>query len=141
MYNDSLLSKIQLKKLYIMPSGNVVRVIRLDKNQQKIIVHNYHSHSNEVIDFKVTPILLKRLYKIGEVAKIFGKKPSTIRKYERLGLIPVAKKISFDRDAKLQSRVYSDEQLEEIELFFRRRRAAGRKAGYRKVSTSPNQKD
>lgn len=132
MYNDSLLSKIQLKKLYKLPSGNVVRVIRVDKLRENIIVHNYHSHSNEVIDLKITPIILKRVYKIGEVAKMFGKKSSTIRKYESIGLIPVSEKISLHGGGKLETRVYSEKQVEELAEFFRRRRSAGRPWDYKK---------
>lgn len=141
MYNDSLFSKIQLKKLYKLPSGNVVRVIRVDKLRGNIIVHNYHSHSNEVIDLKITPIILKRVYKIGEVAKMFGKKSSTIRKYENMGLIPVSEKISFDGGGKLETRVYSEKQVEELAEFFRRRRSAGRPWDYKNKNISLNQKD
>lgn len=141
MYNDSLFSKIQLKKLYKLPSGNVVRVIRVDKIHSNVIVHNYHSHSNEIIDFNITPILLKRVYKIGEVAKMFGKKTSTIRKYETIGLIPAGEKISLHVGGKLQTRVYSERQVEELAEFFRRRRTAGRPPDYKSRKINLSQKD
>jgi hypothetical protein len=141
MYNDSLLSKIQLKKFYKLPSGNVVRVIRVDKIRENVIVHNYHSHSNEIVDFKITPILFKRVYKIGEVAKMFGKKTSTIRKYENMGLIPAGEKISLHGGGKLETRVYSERQVEELAEFFRRRRSAGRPPDYKNRNIRLNQKD
>lgn len=126
MHNQRSVAKIKLNKLYKMASGQVVRVIKIDWTKNLIVVHNYSSGSNEALEYEYAPRLLKPVLKIGEVSRILGKKSATIRKYENIGLIPQAMKISLNRQGKLTTRVYTADEVNELAEFFDRRRPAGR---------------
>lgn len=60
---------------------------------------------------------------------MIGRKSSTIRKYENLGLLPAVEKISLSADGRATTRVYSPEDVDELVTFFDRRRPAGRPSG------------
>jgi hypothetical protein len=126
VHQEANLAKIKVGRLYRMPNKNAVRVIRVDWMKNLVIVRNYHSHSNEAIEYESAPSLLVPLLRIGEVAKIVGKKTSTIRKYENDGLLPQVEKISLNPDAKTSTRVYSPKDIEVVADFFDRRKPAGR---------------
>jgi hypothetical protein len=57
---------------------------------------------------------------------MFGKKSSTIRKYESEGLLPQAKKIALNGDGRAWTRVYSPSDIEMLQEFFDRRKPVGR---------------
>ena len=124
--SESKFSKIKINKLYFLPSGDVVRVVRVNWMRNIVIFHNYHSHSNESVEYALAPAILAPAYRIGEVARRLGKKPSTLRKYEGLGLIPKARKISLTFGAKPSTRVYTSKEVDEIIDFFDRRKPVGR---------------
>lgn len=126
MPNENSLAKIKVKRLYRLPSGNVVRVVRVDWRKNSVIVHNYHSHSNEYFEYSEISKIFEPLFSITEVAKILGKKSSTIRKYESIGLIPEARKISLNIEGKALTRVYTSKDIEDLSLFFQNRRPVGR---------------
>lgn len=126
MSRESSFAKIKTGKLYQLPSGNVVRVVRVNSMRNNVIVHNYHSHANEAIEYETAPALLTPVLKIGEVAKLLGRKSATIRKYEQIGLIPKARKISLNVEGKITTRVYSPKDIEELIDFFDRRKPVGR---------------
>jgi len=124
--DHTVLMNIKVGKLYQNPDGVAVRVIRIDLKRNLVICRNYSSHSNQAFDFDEATKKFVRLYKIGDVAKMFGKKSTTIRKYESIGLIPEAKKISLNADGKAWTRVYSPRDVEVLQEFFDRRKPAGR---------------
>lgn len=126
MANERKFIKIKIGRLYSMPSGDVVRVIRIDQMRGNVIVHNYHSHHNEIVEQSIAPIIFTPLMRIGEVAKLFGKKTTTIRKYEEIGLIPKVRKVCLNSGGKIASRVYTPKDIEDLVEFFDRRRPAGR---------------
>lgn len=128
MHHEVDLVKIKVGKLYRMPNRNAVRVIRVDWMKNLVIVRNYHSHSNEVIEYENAPSLLVPLLKIGDVARIVGRKPATIRKYENNGLLPQVEKIALNHDGKTWTRIYSPEDIEVVAEFFNRRKPVGRPA-------------
>jgi len=124
--SESKFVKIKVNKLYFLPSGDVVRVVRINWMRNSVIVHNYHSHSNEVVEYELAPAILSPAYRIGEVARMLGKQPATLRKYEQLGLIPKVRKISLNFGEKRFTRVYTSKDVEEIVEFFDRRKPVGR---------------
>lgn len=124
--DESSLTKIKVRKLYEASDGCAVRVIKIDWKRNLVICHNYHSHSNQAFALDECAKTFIPLFKIGDVAKMFGKQSSTIRKYEAKDLIPKAKKIALNGDGKTWTRVYSPSDIEVLMEFFDRRKPAGR---------------
>lgn len=126
MSRDPRLDDIKKDCLYFMPSGSVVRVVKVDYKGNILILHNYHSHSNEHIDFDTGASVMKRAYSITQVAGIVKKHTSTIRKYESIGLLSQPKKIFMKPSGNRPYRVYSRSEVDEIITFFEKRRSVGR---------------
>ena len=124
--DPAILAKIKAGKLFESSDGVVVRVIKVDSDRNLVICRNYDSHSNQAFDLKEAASSFVPLYKIGVVAKMFGKKSSTIRKYEADGFIPKAKKVALNGDGRAWTRVYSPSDIEVLQEFFDRRKPVGR---------------
>lgn len=118
--------KVKVGRLYINSNDNVVRVVKVNTTLNNVIVYNYHSHTNQIVDLDSADKLLTQVFKLAEVARAVGKKPTTIRKYEANGLIPKARKIATNPEGKAQTRIYSLEDVEQLKLFFEKRRPVGR---------------
>jgi hypothetical protein len=124
--DQTILAKIKVGRLYQSADGVAVRVIKIDYKRNLVICRNYDSHSNQAFELDKASASFVRLYKIGDVAKMFGKKSSTIRKYESEGLLPQAKKIALNGDGRAWTRVYSPSDIEMLQEFFDRRKPVGR---------------
>ena len=133
-----LTNSIKVDNFYKLPSGDAVRVVRLDEGNNIVIVHNYHSHSNEHFELTEFCRISEQLYRISEVAKTVGRKSSTIRKYENDGLIPKVEKISLNPSGRPVTRVYTRKDVEDIVVFFERRKSVCRPVRSRKSSVSIN---
>ena len=70
-------------------------------------------------------LFLKRVYTIGEVAKIVQRKPDTIRRYERLGHLSLPKRGGGDSGLK-KWRFYTQVDAADMLLFFSERKPPGR---------------
>jgi hypothetical protein len=128
MASERKFAKLKVGRLYSLPSGDVVRVVRIDQMRGNVIVHNYHSHHNEVVEYVMAPSILTPVLKIGEIAKLFGKKTTTIRKYEEIGLIPKVRKVCLNSEGKITTRLYTPKDVEDLIEFFDRRKPVGRPA-------------
>lgn len=126
MHKVNNFGKLKINKLYFLPDGEVVRVVRINAANENVVAYNYHSHNNQSLSLDYCEKNLAQAYKLADAARYVNKKPSTLRKYENSGLIPKAKKISTNPDGRAQTRVYSLEDLDEIRRFFDNRRPAGR---------------
>jgi len=82
-----LTNKIIQNKFYLY-KNQVCKVKRIQKSSKKIIVIFVNDNLEEIVSMSASDLLLTRLYTIGELAKIIDKRPDTIRKYEKNGLIP-----------------------------------------------------
>ncbi len=126
MQKESKVDHIKKDCLYFMPSGNVVRVVRIDYKKNVLILRNYHSYSNESIDFDTGCAVMERAYNITEVSRMVKRKSTTIRKYESMGLLVQPKKISIKPSGSRPYRVYSQREVDDMVNFFEKRRSAGR---------------
>lgn len=118
--------KIKVGKLYELPNKDVVRVVRINVALNNVVVYNYHSHSNNTESLDSAESSFSQLFKLADVARFVGKKPETIRKYESLGLISKVRKIMTNPDGRAQTRVYSQEDIDQLRAFFETRRPVGR---------------
>ena len=74
--------------------------------------------SEVVVPLAGSDLLLSRVYTIGEVAKIVERRPDTIRKYERSGLIPKPVAVGEEYPSYKNWRFYSHPDVYEIVDFF-----------------------
>lgn len=79
--------KIILNKIYLY-AGNLHKIKKIQKTKNKIFAEDLRDSSVVEIPLQGSDLLLTRMYTIGEVSKIIERKPDTIRKYEKNGLLP-----------------------------------------------------
>lgn len=110
-------SKLIQNKFYIY-SGKVVKIKKINKSSNKIFVQSISDDSTITLPFQQGDILLKRIYTVGEVAKIVQRRPDTIRKYEKRNLIPSAQKFGEEYRGYASWRYYNEEDVYRMVEFF-----------------------
>jgi len=111
---------LRTSNLYKLPSGGLVRILRINEDKGKVIVYDYNIRSNEVFELETAPNFFTPIFRIGEVAKMLGKKPDTLRKYERDGLIRQADRYNLGKGSK-PVRLYTKNDIWNLVEFFMRR--------------------
>lgn len=120
--------KLVKNKLYLLPSGTLGRVVKVNNAVGKVFIHNHDSLSNEAVDLDFARKYFTPMMPIGEVAKILGKSPHTLRTYERQGLIPKARQYRAGSGAYKTIRLYAPDEVRDLLEFFASRRGPGRPA-------------
>lgn len=112
------------------------KIVKIKKIQKlKNIITTIDVASNELIEFPLigSELVLHRLYTIGEISKIVERRPDTIRKYEKKGLLP--KPESFDESGSYKNwRLYSASHVYEMVEFFNGRSSGRPPAGTNAVT-------
>ena len=111
----------------MLPTRTLVKTLRVDWKKNFVIVFSYGSNSNERFDLDIAEKLFTPAFRIGEVAKLLGKKPSTLRKYEREGLLPEVSRFRLADGERHNVRFYSPADVDDLVHFFSRRRGPGPK--------------
>lgn len=124
------LIKLQNKKFYLLPSGQLVQIVAINKAIEKVFVYNFESKSNEALDLDFAQKYFTPMIKIGELAKMIDRTPHTIRTYERRGLIDKARQFQIGDGTVQKIRLYSPDEIYEIVDFFIKRRGPGRPADH-----------
>ena len=112
-----LTSKLIQNKFYLY-SGTIVKIKKINKSVNKVYLEKIIDDSRVVVPFQQSDILLKRIYTVGEVAKIVERRPDTIRKYEKRGLIPSAEKFGSEYGAYSSWRYYNEDDVYQMVEFF-----------------------
>jgi hypothetical protein len=112
-----LTAKLIQNKFYLY-SGTIVKIKKINKSVNKIYVEKLIDDSRVVIPFQQNELLLKRIYTVGEVAKIVERRPDTIRKYEKRGLIASAEKFGSEYGAYSSWRYYNEDDVYQMVEFF-----------------------
>jgi len=99
-------------------ANHFVKVKKISKTSNKILLLNLHDDSSIEIPIKSSDLLLKRIYTVGEVAKIVDRQPNTLRKYEKKNLIPSPKKFGDDYKGYRNWRYYEEADVYGIVEFF-----------------------
>lgn len=99
-------------------ANHFVKVKKISKTSNKISLLNLHDNSVIDIPLKSSDLLLKRIYTVGEVAKIVDRQPNTLRKYEKKNLIPSPKKFGDDYKGYKNWRYYEEADVYGIVEFF-----------------------
>jgi hypothetical protein len=132
--------KITKNHYYLNRDKALIRVISVNKKENRVVLYRYDTFLKEAIEYDTAPHYLVPMFKIGEVAKMLNRSVETIRKYEGQGLIPKANQFSISEAGKLSIRLYTEKEIYELAEFFSQRRSVGRPSNINKVSKI-NQKD
>lgn len=122
--------RIKRAKYYFLPSGDLIKVNKVNENHNKVFVYNFTQKSNEVYELDLAFKIFSPVFRIGEVAKLLGKAPATLRRYENQGLIPRAKQYAVSPGNSQKRRLYTDRDVEYLLEFFSERRSPGRPGKY-----------
>lgn len=113
MISDKLIKN----KIY-MYAGVLHKVKRIQKNKNKALLQNLLTMEEIYVPIEQSEIIVNRIYTIGEVSKIVERRPDTIRKYERLGLIPKPLSIEETYRSYKNWRFYTSGDVYEMVEFF-----------------------
>ena len=119
-------SKILSNKVYLY-GPDLVKVLSVHKKFNRLKIKELVSENILEIPLDNSNLFLRRVYTIGEVAKIVQRKPDTIRRYERLGHLSPPKRIKSSSGLK-NWRYYTQEDAADMIQFFSERKPPGRPA-------------
>lgn len=137
---ELLNNKFIKNKLYKF-GNKVVKIKKVQKSKNIITASDVESCEDITFPIEGSELVLHRLYTIGEVSKIVERRPDTIRKYEKKGLIPKPEPANGSGSYK-NWRLYTASHVYEMVEFFGGR-TSGRPSTDKKVSNkiqSLNQK-
>jgi hypothetical protein len=109
---------VQVKGFY-MDENVVVKAIRYLKRDGKLLFKRLDTGEEYLEDYKGSALFRKRIFIIGEVAKMVGRTVGTIRKCETSGLLPAASRFQYSNN---EYRYYTFEDVRNIESFFNSRK-------------------
>lgn len=89
-----------------------MKIIHLSPSSNEVVVRNLDEDQVQVLDLHASKLVAKPAFKIGEVAKILGKKADTIRKWEARGWTPPQKKWNIGGSKEV--RFYSADDVESM---------------------------
>lgn len=112
-----LTSKIIQNKIYFY-SGTLHKVKKVLKVRNRILLIDLISGEEKTVPYEGAEILLSRVWTIGEVSKIVERRPDTLRKYEKKGLIPTPQKLDEQYGSYKNWRIYPEKEVYEIVEFF-----------------------
>jgi len=113
---DKLVNKInaQVKGFYL-EDNVIVKAMRYIKRDGKVLFKRIDTGEEYLDDYKGSALFRKRIFIIGEVAKMVGRSAGTIRDYERSGLLPTASRFRYSNT---DYRYYTYNDVREIQSFF-----------------------
>ena len=115
-----------------------MKVKKIHKSSNSVIVKFVSSDLEEVVPSVGAELLLSRLYTIGELSKITGKRSDTIRKYEKNGLMPKPSFIiSNEENCYKNWRFYNESEVYDVVAFFSGR-SPGRPTSVKNTSIRNN---
>jgi len=115
-----LTDKVITNKIYLY-SGVLHKVKKIQKGKKTVVIQDL-KHGQEIgIPLGGAEVLLSRVYTIGEVARIVERRPDTIRKYERRGLLPKPLSIDDEYPSYKGWRFYTSSDVYEMVEFFSKR--------------------
>jgi len=116
--------KVSPNKVYAY-GPDLVKVLSTHKKFNKVKIKQLVSGDILEIPLDSAYLFLKRVYTIGEVAKIVQRKPDTIRRYERLGHLSLPKRVGGNSGLR-KWRFYTQVDAADMLLFFSERKPPGR---------------
>lgn len=112
------MKKVKLinNRYYLLPSNVLVKILLFNNYLNTIVIRNYQSKQNEVIEVSLAERIFTPVFRLSEVAAALGKKPETIRRYERSGELSRARQIPLGQRGSM--RIYTREEVDALAEFF-----------------------
>jgi len=104
-------------------------VTGINKKENRVVLFKYDTFSKEAVEYDTAPYFLIPLFKIGEVAQMLNRSVETLRRYESLDLLDKAKKYRISEKSNQSIRLYTEQDIEKLAVFFANRRPVGRPSG------------
>lgn len=117
-----LQNKILQNKFYKY-ADTFVKIKKITKYNNVIVCIDIKTTEEINIPLVGSDILLKRIYTVGEVAKIVNREPNTLRKYEKKKLIVLSKKFEKDCGNYKNWRYYDESDIYGMVEFFNTRKS------------------
>lgn len=115
-----LTDKLILNKVYLY-AGVLHKVVKIQKTKNRAILRSLTTSEEVMIPIEQSSLITQRIYTIGEISKIVERRPDTIRKYEKRGLIPKPMSLEIDYPSYPNWRFYRAEDVYEMVQFFSNR--------------------
>jgi hypothetical protein len=115
-------NKIIQNKFYKY-SDTFIKIKKITKYNNTIVCIDIKTNEEINIPIVGSDILLKRIYTVGEVAKIVDREPNTLRKYEKKNLIVLSKKFNEECGNYKNWRYYEESDIYGMVEFFNTRKS------------------
>lgn len=138
-YGHQLEAKIKLRSIYMLQDGSIGKIVLINRKDNRVDIKIYKNGEIQTLEFDTCQFYLKPLFSISEVASMLNKMPDTLRKYERLGIIPKCPQYKL---GKRTVRLYSMSDIMTAAEALAQRKPVGRPPSGRAINISKiNQKD
>ncbi len=117
--------RLKNNHFYLLPSGALCRINKVDHVRNKVLYYDYITKVNDVCSVDTAEQMMSPVWKIGAVGRMLNKAPSTLRKYERQGLVTGPSRFTIGYGQK-PVRFYSENDVRQLIKFFRERNPVGR---------------
>lgn len=104
-------------------NGQLVKITHISNKNNRVILHNWETEVSEAIELDTAPNRLTPLFSIGEVGKMLDYAPATLRKYERMEILPTQKQYHIGRRS---IRLYAEKDIIDISILLSQRPPVGR---------------
>lgn len=115
-----IIRKPILNKFY-QYADTIVKLKKISKSSNKILAERLDDGTHIVLPYEQSEMLLRRVYTVGEVAKIVDRRSDTLRKYEKKDLIPSPKKFGEKYKSYENWRYYEESDVYDMIEFFNSR--------------------
>lgn len=115
-------NKILQNKFYKY-SDTFVKIKKITKYNNTVVCIDIKTNQEIDVPLAGSEILLKRIYTVGEVAKIVGREPNTLRKYEKKNFIVISKKFDESCGNYKNWRYYDESDIYSMVEFFNTRKS------------------
>ena len=115
-------NKILQNKFYKY-SDTFVKIKKITKYNNTVVCIDIKTNQEIDVPLAGSEILLKRIYTVGEVAKIVGREPNTLRKYEKKNFIVISKKFDESCGNYQNWRYYDESDIYSMVEFFNTRKS------------------
>lgn len=137
-YGLNIEAKIKKGSFYLTHEKELVKIVLLNRKDNRVDIKLYATDSVKTIEYDTAHLYLEPLFTIQEVAKMFNKATDTIRKYERMGILPRCPQ--YDLGGK-RARLYAMPDIMKVAEALAQRRPVGRPPAREINISKVNQRD
>lgn len=137
-YGLDVEAKIKRGSFYLTHEKQLVRIVLLNRKDNRVDIKYYDDDIVKTIEYDTAHLYLEPLFTIQEVAMMFNKATDTIRKYERMGILPKCKQYKMGGK---RARLYTMNDIMGVAEALAQRRPVGRPPAREINISKVNQKD